>query len=368
LNNYFKNNVVRIVCFCGKLLLANIIVILTVSFFLPLFYTPNSPLPTLYGRPFPHRKANINVCRTFYEGYIDGMLDSNGFNNLYCIENNIPPTPGQTQRNLSLLFGDSHMEAYHVPMDKNCCYLINKGVEKVDRNFLLYNIAFNALKLSDIVEQYNEAIDFFHPRQFALIEIKNFPDPSEVREITLSQKGGLARFDTFGSRLEENKYIRFVLERTVFLRAVLYNIQMGMWGKKNIEGTSKQEEWNEENVVYLRELLKKFSEPSRSQGIQPIIFYHSRFTLHADGSAMLNENPKIVELYRIECEKQGIAFLYLGDRFIQEYEENNVLPYGFWNMLPNAGHLNQDGHRMVAEELCKVIEQLEETRKKDVSE
>jgi len=49
---------------------------------------------------------------------------------------------------------------------------------------------------------------------------------------------------------------------------------------------------------------------------------------------------------------------------MREYEEKNVLPYGFWNTLPNAGHLNKDGHRMVAEELGKVIDRLEEEQNK----
>ena len=50
---------------------------------------------------------------------------------------------------------------------------------------------------------------------------------------------------------------------------------------------------------------------------------------------------------------------------MREYDEKNILPRGFWNTLPNFGHLNKEGHRMVAEELCKVIERLEEERKEN---
>jgi len=124
--------------------------------------------------------------------------------------------------------------------------------------------------------------------------------------------------------------------------------------------------WNEENVVNLRRFLEKISTPSREYGIQPIIFFHPHMKLNSDGSASLDVDQRYVDLYRSVCEEQGIIFLSLGDRFMREYEEKNVLPYGFWNTTPNAGHLNKDGHRMIADELCKVIDQLEEERKENV--
>jgi len=251
------------------------------------------------------------------------------------------------------------MYGVHVPMNKTCCYLINKKYERDDQ-FLLYNIGSSGNALINIAATYSEALDYFQPRRYAIIETRDLPQYSDLKN-----------FETFkGALLNhfENKLIVFVSEHILSLRWIILNLQQGLRGRQNREDieTNQKEGWNDENVDRLRKFLGRFSELSRVRDVQPILFYHPRFTLNTDGSASLDSNPKDVELYRTECEKQGIVFLYLGDRFMREYEEKNVLPYGFWNTLPNTGHLNKDGHRMVAEELCKVIERLEEERKETV--
>ena len=45
----------------------------------------------------------------------------------------------------------------------------------------------------------------------------------------------------------------------------------------------------------------------------------------------------------------------MTDRFVKEYEENHIIPYGFSNTTPGDGHINSAAHKMIAEELAKVI-------------
>lgn len=45
----------------------------------------------------------------------------------------------------------------------------------------------------------------------------------------------------------------------------------------------------------------------------------------------------------------------MGDAFLKEYEASYEVPYGFSNTSPGTGHLNRTGHRLVAEELYKMI-------------
>ncbi len=46
----------------------------------------------------------------------------------------------------------------------------------------------------------------------------------------------------------------------------------------------------------------------------------------------------------------------MGARFLREYEENHLLPYGFANSAVGKGHLNRYGHAMIADELYKLME------------
>ena len=45
----------------------------------------------------------------------------------------------------------------------------------------------------------------------------------------------------------------------------------------------------------------------------------------------------------------------MDDVFLAEYTASYTLPHGFSNTLLGSGHLNADGHRMVAETLYEVV-------------
>ena len=47
----------------------------------------------------------------------------------------------------------------------------------------------------------------------------------------------------------------------------------------------------------------------------------------------------------------------MTDIFINEYNESSTLPHGFINTSVGTGHLNKDGHRMIAEALARAIKE-----------
>ena len=44
---------------------------------------------------------------------------------------------------------------------------------------------------------------------------------------------------------------------------------------------------------------------------------------------------------------------------VEEYENEAVLPYGFTNTSIGSGHLNKNGHAMIAESLYEIIKEAE---------
>ena len=46
----------------------------------------------------------------------------------------------------------------------------------------------------------------------------------------------------------------------------------------------------------------------------------------------------------------------MSDRFLKEFNEGYILPYGFVNSTVGSGHLNRYGHAMIADEIYKRIE------------
>ena len=87
---------------------------------------------------------------------------------------------------------------------------------------------------------------------------------------------------------------------------------------------------------------------------QVIILYHPAIKLEEDGSMnILTNNAE--EYYKKVCTANDIVFIDMTDRFLQEYNEEHIIPYGFANTTPGDGHVNERAHEMMAEELAKVI-------------
>ena len=87
--------------------------------------------------------------------------------------------------------------------------------------------------------------------------------------------------------------------------------------------------------------------------------YHPTTTLNNDGSLTLSSENENVKEFEKLCQDNGIYFLDMSKRFKEEYEKNYILPYGFSNTSVGSGHLNKYGHEMVADELYKLIKEVE---------
>ena len=59
------------------------------------------------------------------------------------------------------------------------------------------------------------------------------------------------------------------------------------------------------------------------------------------------------------CDKADIKVIDVSDSMIAEYEKSYALSYGFSNSAPGEGHLNEVGHRIVAEAVYKCINETE---------
>lgn len=77
--------------------------------------------------------------------------------------------------------------------------------------------------------------------------------------------------------------------------------------------------------------------------------------MNRDGSMSVIRTPDSYDCFVEGCEANDILFLDMGDAFLKEYEASYEVPYGFSNTSPGTGHLNRIGHRLVAEELYKMI-------------
>ena len=113
---------------------------------------------------------------------------------------------------------------------------------------------------------------------------------------------------------------------------------------------------NEENYCAL---FAKLSDTVSDKGARLIIVYHPSLILNDDGTASANVDKELSEFFAACCEQNGIMFLDMSNRFLESYENEAKLPHGFANTSIGTGHLNKNGHAMIAESLYEIMKETE---------
>ena len=71
-----------------------------------------------------------------------------------------------------------------------------------------------------------------------------------------------------------------------------------------------------------------------------------------NGATIYAEKDKYASMWRAfaeQCKKNNIDVIDMSNIFIEYYRNTGHLPRGFPNSFPGEGHMNADGHRLVAE-------------------
>ena len=106
-------------------------------------------------------------------------------------------------------------------------------------------------------------------------------------------------------------------------------------------------------------LFAKLNDIVSDKGAQLIIVYHPSLILNKDGTASANVDQELSEFFATCCEKNGIIFLYMSNQFLESYENESILPHGFTNTSIGTGHLNKNGHALIAESLYEIMKEVE---------
>ena len=102
------------------------------------------------------------------------------------------------------------------------------------------------------------------------------------------------------------------------------------------------------------------NEDASSCGAKIIIAYHPSVRVNEDGTLkiMRGAEENAAKIQKL-CRENGIYYLDTGNHFLEEYEKDYTLPYGFMNTSVGRGHMNKYGQKMFAEEIYKLIQEIE---------
>lgn len=279
------------------------------------------------------------------EGFAWLKLDEYGFNN----------TPENAEKAMNegvdiLLMGSSHMEAMQIAKDENLGALLNERLEGSNT----YNIGMSGHDVYRVMDNVDVAVKVYQPEEFLLMEIDEIDlDIEEMMDVI---KGTAKKIPSYDSG------IIYQMQRIPAIKWIYKSIDEWMNQSESVFGNILSvfalENVALEESAYravLEQFLEVCSQACEQTGCTPIIFYHQQAEILPDGEVNFSVDEDCLELFADICTQKGIVFIDMTSAFLESYETSKRLPHGFNNTYVGSGHLNSHGHKIMADELVKVI-------------
>lgn len=315
-----------------------LIVLAIFNLILGLYYRPSGWIDRSYGAT----TAIWNPGTTYIqgmEGYGIYKVDKRGYLN-----------PEFEMAEIEYLtVGASHSQGKEVLYGNRYTDLLNakNGANKY------YTVSQDGMFFPQIVTGFSAIVSEFPNVKGIIIEIGGTWFEGEVLQKSLKQRD--FKEEECGENLWKglslnSKLKAKVKEYTPFLSIAKKQLQL-VESKQKIKKEDKKKIDLAEYEIYLNCILEKMKEIYQGD---IIIAYHPLVSLQKSGEMLIleEETDKIFEKC---CEMNEIKFINMSTAFIEAYEKEYVVPYGFMNTTMGTGHLNKYGHRIMADEIWKAL-------------
>lgn len=277
---------------------------------------------------------------TMVEGFAWIKMDEHGFNNNFFIKGNVD----------ILLMGSSHMEAYNVASNKNTGYLLNEILPE----YYTYNIGTSGHNIYNCANNIRAAVEEYSPTEYVVIETDRIDLDVEAMQSVVS--GNYPHIKSYDSGL------LFLIQQYFPLAKNVYKQLADWWSADNSILNNQEVDLaiNIDEEEY-ETSLDRFLSFIRAGGgdCKVIIVYQSPTVLNPDGTLKKPCDDDKLDIFSQLCEKNDIIFVDTASDFELLYTKEHILAHGFTNTAVGVGHLNEYGHRTVAEKIAKAIKEVQ---------
>lgn len=328
----------------GKFLLAGVLAFIVLTAFSYLYYNIPVHYEAADGATDYKWEPKVFYSRGT-EGFAWGRTNNDGYANMFDYNE-------ETEIDV-LIMGSSHMEAFQVGMNESTAGRLSEMLA----DDTVYNIGVSGHTFLNCIGNLEAAIKKYQPEKYVIIETQRISFSDD--ELMQAVNGTIAELPSHATGLvgllQKNPYMRLVYKQA---RPLLTRVAQDDETSENIDSALTEKSYTKNNEQLLNKVLQKINKSVKNGGAQLIIVFHPGTKIEADGTLLLTGDENSQRFQEL-CESNGIIFLDMGSEFMAEYTENHVLPYGFSNSSVGKGHLNKYGHAMVADELYKLISEVE---------
>lgn len=338
---------------CLKAISAAICSFCLVNFLCMFYYSAPGDLDRNNGAT-----RSIRMPQSYYINAAEGLgiihFDKNGYNNI----------DGKLIKSYVLIMGSSHMEATYVRQQQNTSTILNDLLGGTGAELRAYNIAHADNPLPDIIKGFQAGIGEFPDSCAVIMEI--YDTSFSISDLQNSLQQTVYSADSSGEYLSQHLTAGQKLRSSVIgwlpfakyvLNRQLTSIELGFGNPFGLVNTISETQISFDENDYITALDAVFSMIRNEYANPIIILYHPKVEFCKDRMTIVRDE-NTYDLFKRACEDNEIIFVDTGDAFMKAFEENFTVPYGFHNTAMGDGHLNANGHRIVAQELEQVLKDL----------
>lgn len=242
-----------------------------------------------------------------------------------------------------LVVGSSHMEAYQVAMDESTAAVLGKLLP----GNTVYNIGTSGHDFLVCADNLSAAVAKYNPTRYVLLEISSLQYTDE--QLISAISGDVPHLSSSDSG------IIGLLQKNPFLRLMYSQFQSYAAPAGTAPANSHPVPQVTGKETLYNELISKLHNTVCQNGAQLIIVYHPHLSIKENGEAYIADDPQLSTFFSDICQKNGVKFLDMSSTFMNAYQSTHTLPHGFINTTVGSGHLNKDGHAMIAHAIYKLI-------------
>lgn len=282
--------------------------------------------------PSTHNPAGV-------EGYGNAIMDENGFNNVILF----------SFRDAEILcIGSSQTEAQNVHWNQNYVYQMNFHSPGAK----VYNLGVSGQTFSSAFYRIPALLDSFPSCRALVFEMNTIPSEKDL----LAMRDFMRKGEIPVRNLSwKNKTPLLRTISRIPLCRLLWAQYDGM-RKDLITPPKKKSESLRISNEYEAIVMEVLSLAKQQAGDIPILIFNlPRIKLQRDGTASVIQDHGEIDIFKSCCKNCQIEFIDMESSFIQAYNNNRTLPYGFQNSSIGVGHLNAYGHKIIANTLYEAL-------------
>lgn len=325
----------RVLRISGKIVIAGIISIIVLSLFVHVYCDSGVHIHSKTGETDWHYESYQNAVN-YEEGFGQLRMDEKGYNNEVVFPSEATDV---------LLMGSSHMEAANVNGNENTAFVLNHSVSEN-----VYNIGISGHTIYHIASNFLHAVSEYNPTTIII----------ETDTIALNVDNMIkVKEDAFPNIKVYDSGVLYNVQKYLPAVKYLFN-KVDLW--KNADHTAIVTTTVDCSAQAYTDQLNAFLMKIRADADDRdvIIFYHPKTKIDREGNYIDSTDPVARTAFISACEENNITFLDMTDYFETLYNEQHILAHGFANTAVGYGHLNKYGHALIAQELAKVIQGVEE--------